>query len=373
MANVNSARFTRITSMNLVKEGLRNGAEDKLQRSLRSQFAGNGLAKRGVALYALPKGGQMNDPLNVLVFLRESNVRYRERLTSSDAVRYTFCESEEEVRQSIGQTDVILGSISFPSHLLSSAKCLRWIQVTAAGIDAFLAKSNLPNDVMLTRADVSFGNQIAEYVIGHLLALTQRLRDVHHLQLERTWWPLEAEFIKGKTMAIAGTGSIGRAVADRARGMGMRTIGLASTSHELTGFEVVYGPDDLVSFLSGLDVLVICLPLTAQTRGLFGRDQLAQLKPSAILINVARGPVVDEDALIDALQKRAIRAAILDVFEHEPLPPDSPLWAMDNVTITSHHSGLNIPDDIINFFQENLRRFRAGDRLNGLIDVTRGY
>ena len=315
----------------------------------------------------------MSDSLNVLVFLRESSARYRERLTDSVVVRYTFCESEEEVRQSIGQTDVILGSIAFPSHMLSSAKRLRWIQVTGAGVDAFLAKGDIPDGVMLTRVDVSFGDQIAEYVIGHLLALTQRLRTIHHFQLERTWQPLEIEFLKGKTMGIAGTGSIGRTVADRARGMGMRTIGLASRPRQLAGFEMVYGPDDLATFLSGLDVLVICLPLTAQTRRLFGRHQLAQLKPSAILVNVARGPVVDEEALADALQERAIRAAILDVFEREPLPPDSPLWGMDNVTITSHHSGLNIPDDIIDFFLENLRRFRANDRLNGLVDPKKGY
>jgi len=315
----------------------------------------------------------MNDSLDVLVFLRESSARYRERLMNSDVVRYTYCESEDEVRQCIEQTDVILGSISFPSQMLSLAKRLRWIQVTGAGVDAFLSKSNLPDDVMLTRADVSFGSQIAEYVIGHLLALTQCLRDIHHLQLKRTWQPLEVEFLKGKTMGIAGTGSIGRAVANHARGMGMRTIGLANRARELPGFEMVYGTDDLATFLSGLDVLVICLPLTAQTRGLFGRPQLAQLKPSAILVNVARGPVVNEEALIDALQQRAIRAAILDVFEREPLPPDSPFWGMDNVTITSHHSGLNIPDAIIDFFLENLRRFRAGDRLNGLVDLTRGY
>ncbi len=315
----------------------------------------------------------MHEPLNVLVFLRESNARYRERLIDSNVVQYTFCESEEEVRQSIEQADIILGSISFPSHLLSSAKRLRWIQVTGAGVDAFLAKSDLPDGVMLTRADVSFGDQIAEYVIGHLLSLTQRLRDVHHLQAERTWQPLEVEFLNGKTLGVAGTGSIGRAVADRARGMGMSTIGLARTPRRLPGFETVYGSEEIASFLSQSDVFVICLPLTEATRGLFGREQLALLKDSAVLVNVARGPIVDEEALINALKNHQIRGAILDVFEREPLPPDSPLWAMTNVTITSHHSGLNIPDDIVDFFLENLRRFQTGEQLDGLVDLMRGY
>ncbi len=315
----------------------------------------------------------MNDPLNVLVFLRESNARYRERLMDSDVARYTFCESEEEVRQSIEQADVILGSISFSSHVLSLAKRLRWIQVTGAGVDAFLAKNQLPDGVVLTRADVSFGDQIAEYVIGHLLALTQRLRDVHGLQLKRTWRPLGVEFLKGKTMGIAGAGSIGQAVAARARGMGMRTIGLASTRREIPGFEVVYDPDDLATFLPQLDVLVICLPLTAATRGMMGARQLALLKDSAVLVNVARGAILDEAALIDALQYHRLRAAILDVFEREPLPADSPLWTTNNVTVTSHHSGLNVPDDIIDFFLENLSRFQSGDRLNGFVDPTKGY
>ena len=315
----------------------------------------------------------MNDPLNVLVYLRESNARYRERLTDSDVVQYTFCESEEEVRQSIEDANVILGSISFPAHLWSSASQLQWIQVTGAGVDAFLAKQALPDGVMLTRADVSFGDQIAEYVLGHLLAIMQQLRSVIRLQEAHTWQSLDVEFLKGRTMGIAGTGSIGQAIANRARGMGMRILGLASTRREIQGFESVYAPDDLAAFLSPLDVLVICLPLTENTRGLIGVEQLALLRKSAILVNIARGAVVDEAALINALQHRRLRAAILDVFEQEPLPTTHPLWSLDNVTITAHHAGLNIPDDIIDFFLENLDRFQSGDRLNGLVDEARGY
>jgi len=313
------------------------------------------------------------DPLNVLVYLRESNTKYRERLVDSSAIHYTFCESEDEVGRSIAQANIILGSISFPSQFLSSATHLRWIQVTGAGVDAFLAGTQLPDSVILTRADVSFGVQIAEYVIGHLLAITQRLRDVHRLQHEKTWQPLQVEFLKGRTMGIAGAGSIGQAVASRARGMGMKTIGLASKPHSLPGFGIIYGLEDLDSFLAPLDVLTICLPLTAQTRGLFGRDQLAQLKPSAILVNVARGAIVDEQAVIEALRTRTIAAAILDVFVQEPLPADSPLWTMANVAVTSHHAGLNIPDDIINFFLENLSRFQADAPLEGIVDLKKGY
>jgi phosphoglycerate dehydrogenase-like enzyme len=315
----------------------------------------------------------MQRTLDVLVYLRESSELYKQRLKDSDLVRYRFCASESEARQIIEQVDVILGSIHFPTHLLRHARRLKWVQVTGAGVDAFLAANDFPDHVVLTRADVSFGDQIAEYVIGHLLAITQRLRDVHHLQRTKTWEPLEVEFLKGRTMGIAGTGSIGRAVAARASGMAMRTIGLAATPRGIPGFAAVYGPDDLPVFLSQLDILVVCLPLTAATRGMLGTEQLALLKASAILVNVARGAVFDESALVDALRLRLVRAAVLDVFEHEPLPANSPLWTMDNVTVTSHHAGLNIPDDMMDFFLENLQRFQSGSLLNGVVDPRQGY
>lgn len=315
----------------------------------------------------------MCDPLNVLVFLRESDAPYREQLVNSDEVRYQFCSTKDEARIAIKKADVVLGSIHFPASLLPLAARLKWIQVTGAGVDAFLAKSQLPEGVRLTRADVSFGDQIAEYVIGHLLALTQRVRNVHHLQASRTWQPLEVEFVKGKMLGIAGTGSIGRAIAERARGIGMRTIGLAREPRQLDGFEEIYAQDDLKTFLAKLDVLVLSLPLTPETRGMIGGKELALLKNTAVLINIARGAIVDEAALIDALRSHAIRGAILDVFEKEPLPANSPLWTMENVTVTSHHAGLNIPSDVIDFFLENLRRFRAGTPLDGQVDLVRGY
>ena len=315
----------------------------------------------------------MQRTLDVLVYLREPSELYKQRLKDSDLVRYRFCTSESEARQIIEQVDVILGSIHFPTRLLRHASRLKWVQVTGAGVDAFLAANDFPQHVVLTRADLSFGNQIAEYVIGHLLAITQRLRDVHHLQQAKTWKPLEVEFLKGKTMGIAGTGSIGRAVAARASGMAMRTIGLATTSRGIPGFAAVYGPEDLPIFLSQLDVLVVCLPLTAATKGMLGAEQLALLKESALLVNVARGAVFDESALVDALRRRLVQAAVLDVFDHEPLPVSSPLWTLDNVTITSHHAGLNIPDDMVDFFLENFRRFRSGAPLDGVVDPRQGY
>jgi len=315
----------------------------------------------------------MIEPTNVLVFLRESTAPYRELLVDSDSVRYAFCESEGDVEKRIEAADVILGSIGFPAALLARASRLKWIQVTGAGVDRFLAQGELPPGVLLTRAVLSFGDQISEYVIAHLLALTQRLRTVYELQAGRHWEPLTVEFLRGRTLGVAGVGAIGQAVAERARAMGMRTVGLTRSARALAGFDGSCGSDERDAFLTELDVLVLCLPLTGETRGWIGREELACMKPSAILVNVSRGAVVDEPALIDALRERRIRAAVLDVFAEEPLPATSPLWALDNVTITSHHAGLNVPAEMIEFFLENLARFRSGRPLEGLVDPERGY
>jgi len=315
----------------------------------------------------------MTDPTNVLVFLREATAPYRERLVDSDAAHYVFCESEADVERYIEMADVIIGSIHFPTEYLARASRLRWIQVTGAGVDRFLADAEIPSGVMLTRADLSFGDQIAEYVMGHLLARTQRLPDVYELQQAKQWEPLTVEFLRGRTLGVAGAGSIGRAVAERARAFGLRMTGITRSGSELAGFDTCYGPDDRAAFLADLDVLVLCLPLTPETRGWIGREEFAAMKPSAILVNVARGAVVDEPALVDALREGAIGGAILDVFETEPLPASSPLWSLDNVTITSHHAGLNIPGEMIDFFLENLARFRTDRPLKGLVNVERGY
>jgi len=315
----------------------------------------------------------MHEPLRVLVYVRESSARYRERLVDSKAAHYRFCESEQEVSDAIGSAEIILGSIHFPAHLLPLAQQLRWIQVTAAGVDQFLSRATLPSEVLLTRADISFGQQLAEYVMGHLLSQSQQLATVRQLQLAHAWHPIAVESLKGQTMGIAGTGSIGRIVAARAQAFGIRTLGLATSSRSQSEFDAVYGTEDLHKFLPALDVLTLCLPLTDQTRDLIGARELALMKPTATLINVARGEIVNERALIHCLRAGELRSAILDVFNIEPLPPESPLWDLERVTITSHHAGLNDPDEVIDFFLQNLERFRQQHDLLGAVNRTRGY
>jgi len=311
--------------------------------------------------------------VQVAVYLKEAAAPYRERLVDGDGVSFVFCSTESELRQAMAHADILLCSSPPPPDAVCAASSLRWIQAAAAGVDALHAVGLPPDGVALTRIAEGFGEPIAEYVLGHLLAIAQRVEAVHRHQAERAWVPFEAELLGGQTMGVAGVGAVGKVVAERGAAMGMRTVGLARSPGELALFEHVYGEDQLEAFLSELDVLVLCLPLTPRTRHLIGPRELGMLKRSCILVNVARGAVIDEAALIDALDRGRIRAAVLDVFEQEPLPADSPLWSMDNVTITPHHSGLNRPAMIAEFFLDNLARYRSGRPLRGVVQASRGY
>ncbi len=260
--------------------------------------------------------------------------------------------------------------MDFPTTLLEPARCLRWIQVTGAGVDAFLAEGTLPDGVILTRSCGSFGEQIADYVLGHLLAIAQRMRDVYRLQATRRWEPLPVDRRRGRVMGIAGTGFLGGAAARAASAIGMQVLGVNRSGSSHDGFERCYRTQQLHRFLERLDVLVVCLPLTASTYGLIG---LASMKRSAVPVNVARGAVVDESARIEALRARRLAAAVLDVFAEEPLPAASPVWTWDRAMVTSQHAGLNVPDELIDGFLDNLERFRFGQALHGVVDPIRGY
>jgi phosphoglycerate dehydrogenase-like enzyme len=310
---------------------------------------------------------------NVAVFLKEDPEPYRDRLQDTSEVRYRFAATVGELGEAIGDADVLLASAVPPARLLADARELRWIQVAAAGVDAFFAAELPQKGVLMTRITQGFGQPIAEYVLGHLLSVAQGIDTLRRQQQQRTWAPFITELLQSQVVGVVGIGSIGTVVAERVVGLGMRAMGLARTARSVPPFERVYGMSERMAFFSAADAVVLCVPLNASTRHLIGTSELEAMKPSALLVNVSRGAVVDEAALIDALRRRAIRGAILDVFEEEPLPVDSPLWDLENVTITPHLAGLNRPEMIVEEFLENLARFRAGQPLHGVVDPQRGY
>lgn len=278
----------------------------------------------------------------------------------------------EEALRVAGELDVVYGW-KVPSALYEKAGRLRWLQAMGAGVDWALVPE-LPSHVRLTRAPGVFGPWMAEYVLGWCAFVTQRVETYRAAQREHRWIDsvLPAR-LRGTTLLVVGLGDVGRTIARAARGLGMHVVGVSRRGRPVPGVARVHRSARLGRVLPLADWVVLTVPLTPVTRGLIGAAELAAMKRSAWLINIARGAVVDGAALLEALRTRAIGGAILDVFPTEPLPAAHPLWAMDNVVITPHISGPSTPEEIAPVFAENLTRFLAGRPLRHVVDRRRGY
>jgi phosphoglycerate dehydrogenase-like enzyme len=279
--------------------------------------------------------------------------------------------SPEEAAPAIGEAE-ILYAWGFPPPLLSRAGRLRWIQSAGAGVDQ-LVGPELPPGVIVTRSAGIFGPWMAEYVLGWCLRVTQRMETFRAQQARRIWKPLDPLRLRGAVLAVVGLGDIGRTIARVARAFGMTVLGVSRSGRPVREADAVYRTADLRAALGRADFAVLTLPLTPATRGLVGRRELAAMKRSGWLVNVGRGAVVDETALVAALRARRISGAILDVFESEPLPARHPLWGLDNAVITPHISGPSTPGEVSAIFNENLRRYVSGRPLRHVVDRRRGY
>jgi glyoxylate/hydroxypyruvate reductase A len=294
-----------------------------------------------------------------LVRAPRGQVRVRVASTPAEALPYV---DEMEVLYTWG----------FPSNLLPRARRLRWVQVMGAGVDRFL-DAPFPPKVVLTRAEGMFGPWMAEYVLGWLLWAAQHTETLRAAQRARRWEPVAPVLLRGKTLGIVGLGSIGRAIVPVARAFGMRLLGLSRSGRAVPGVERVYRRAGLREMLRATDYVVLVVPLTPETRGLLGDAELRAMRPGAWLVNVGRGHLVQEEALIRALYERWIAGAVLDVFGEEPLPPEHPFWGMPNVVVTPHIAGPSDPSEIAPIFNDNLRRFLQGRALRGRVDLRRGY
>lgn len=278
----------------------------------------------------------------------------------------------DSARQFLGSVEIVLGAPALVAAIVNEAPRLRWVQSTFAGVDA-LTRPGLRRDYQLTGVKGVFGPLMSEYVFAWILALERRLFALHEQQQRREWRDEPYRSLAGLTLGVMGLGSIGAHIAGTARAFGMKTIGYRRAPAESPAVDKVYSGGELPKFLSGADYVVVTLPATPATRHLLGREALAQLRPDAVLINVGRGSVIDTAALVDALGRRAIRGAVLDVFEEEPLPPEHPLWTLPGCYITPHNAATSFPADIARLFLENLKRFEAGEPLAHRVEFERGY
>lgn len=286
-------------------------------------------------------------------------------------VRVQVAENAAQASKAGGHQQVILGQPDLVAEIITEVRGLRWVQSTWAGVTPLINASR--RDYLLTGVKEVFGPEMAEYVLGYLLAWELKmLQRVDH-QANRSWWPASSGTLKDKTVCMLGTGSIGRHVGQKLRPFGVRLLGCNRSGQAVEPFEQVFAQHQLADFLRQADYLVCVLPDTAETRGMMSKEALAILPPRARIINVGRGTLFDELALAAALQSGRIAGAALDVFEQEPLPPDSPLWRARNTLITAHMAARSRPREIAAVFVENYRRFVEGDPLLHRIGFERGY
>ncbi|WP_432476634.1 D-2-hydroxyacid dehydrogenase [Nocardioides sp. GXQ0305] len=257
-----------------------------------------------------------------------------------------------------------------------AADGLEWIHVASAGVDTLLFDELRASDVVLSNARGVFDQPIAEFVAASVLAHDKRLHESARLQRAHEWRHRETTRTAGSRALVVGTGGIGRAIARLLRALGVEVTGGGRTPRtEDPDFGAVVATADLRDHLGDQDHVVLAAPLTDQTRGLIGAAELAAMKPTAHLVNIGRGPLVDEDALLDALRSGRIAAASLDVFETEPLPDDHPFWDLEQVHVSAHMSGdvVGWRDALAVQFEDNLRRWVAGEPPASVVDKERGY
>jgi len=284
------------------------------------------------------------------------------------------CATEEEIAALMPEVEIIFGW-RIPVGCFSLARRLKWFQGMGAGVEDLV--ENLPPGTLLTRVVGIFGPWIAEYVVAHVLAWTQDLRRAYASQTARRWDRYQVRKARDLRLGVAGLGYVGSEVARLGRALGMQVSGFDLTPRPMPDGTVSRcgegrGPA-LHGFLSEIDVLSVNLPLTPQTERLFGADEFAALPKGAFVVNTSRGKILDETALVEALRSGWLGGAALDVFEEEPLPAQSPLWTMPNVTVTAHLSGPSTPAEVVPLFVENYRRYQAGEPLVGLVDRARGF
>jgi phosphoglycerate dehydrogenase-like enzyme len=255
---------------------------------------------------------------------------------------------------------------------------LKWIQLTSAGADRLLNSGFIQQGVTVTTVSGLHATPIGEFVLQSLLMIAKKAPQYIRSQMRHEWSRFMPRELYGATVGIVGAGNIGAEVGRLAKAFGCRVIATRRSASEPGSApyaDEVLPAAQLSRLLAESDYVVLSMPLTPETRGMIGEAELRSMKPTAALINIARGPVVDEEALIRGLREGWIAAAALDVFDKEPLPSDSPLWEMENVIVSPHISGGTEIYNVraVDIFCDNLRRYLAGESLRNVVDPERGY
>jgi phosphoglycerate dehydrogenase-like enzyme len=268
--------------------------------------------------------------------------------------------------------EIVLGEPKLIRDMLPLLLNLKWVQSIYAGVEPLVEPAQR-HDYTLTNARGVFGVLMSEYVFGYLLFLEKKVLDRIRAQQTRQWQRPESGVLRGKTIGLLGVGSIGAHLAGTSKHFGMTVRGFTRESEESAQVDEYFHGDSLLKFVDGLDYLVCILPRTKDTDQIVDQSVLSCLPSHAVLINVGRGNAVDELALVNALNEGRLAAAVLDVFEKEPLPEDHPFWTTANLYMTFHTSAISYPEDLTKLFIENYQRYLETKSLKYQVSFERGY
>jgi len=318
-----------------------------------------------------------------ILFTFDIKDKYFKSLKESfEGIEIVKSEDIDVLQEEIKDTDILAAMLmrKFDSDLIEMGDNLKWIQSWSAGVDRFLKEDLFDylkeNDITLTSVRGIHRDSMSEQVLGYLISFSRRLPELLELQKKREWDRLKVDYLKDKTLAIFGLGAVGKEVARKASVFKMNVIGIKRNPDvNISHVNNIYGPEQKKEVLNKADYVVVTLPLTDQTRGYFGSEEFAAMQESAYFINVARGEIVKEKELIEALQNETIAGAALDVYQEEPLPKDSPLYELENVILTPHTSGLfpHYNQEAVKIFKNNLRLFLEDEDLVNVIDPDLQY
>ncbi|MBV9342428.1 MAG: D-2-hydroxyacid dehydrogenase [Acidobacteria bacterium] len=291
-------------------------------------------------------------------------------------------DSAPDFVRSGGNAEIILnwsGSLALLREVFLMSRQVRWIHSRSAGLERSLFPELIESDVILTNGSGVFSASLGEFALAAILYFAKDFRRMIRNQIAGVWEPFDVTMVSGQTVGIVGYGSIGRAVAARARALEMTVLGLrrriSQESDKDSLIDQVYGSEQRLEMLSRCDYIVVTVPLTERTRGLIADAEFGAMKKNAVVINVGRGPTIDEEAMIKALAQSRIRGAALDVFDQEPLPQGHPFYSFENVLLSPHCAD-HTPDWLENamrFFLAQLERFTRGQTLLNIVDKSLGY
>jgi len=288
-------------------------------------------------------------------------------------VKLDMVDHHTKVDPHIGAAEVLITfGPQMANHVFEKAKALKWVQALGTGVDGITDQPGLRKEVLVTNMHGFHGGPVSEAALTAMLSLARDLPRSLRLQARRKWERFPAKLLKDKTVGIFGVGAIAAELAPKCKALGMKVVGISSAKREVPGFDAMVGREDLEQAVKTLDFLVLLTPYTPETKNIVNAKIFAAMKPGAYFVNLARGGVVDEEALAEALTSGKLAGAALDVFAKEPLPEDSPFWNMENVIVTQHQGGFfdGYPRFALPVIEDNLRKWLAGDVKN-MVNVVK--